>query len=133
MKPADRISEVLRLCAAKAQNFTLKILIIHGAPTMKMQGYHIPGEPWVEFDYEAMIEFPERAFNDACASCGCDMASRPVKQAGFAYHWLMVVRDTTKLSNTPRTLHAEAVERVRLNKSMNASADAHRALETLGL
>lgn len=132
-KPSDRIANILRECAAKSDTFTLKIHIIHGATTMKLQGYHIPGERWVEFDYADMIEFPERAFHDACAEVGCDMAARPVKQPGFAYHWLMVCRETKLLSHTPHTLHVEAYDRRNRDDSIKATAAANRALESIGL
>lgn len=132
-RPAGRISKILRECKAKSNTFTLKVHITYGASTMKLQGYHIPGTPWVELDYADMIEFPERAFHDACVDVGCDMVARPVKQAGFAYHWLMVCKGTQVLSNTPNTLHVEAYDRRNREDSIKATIAANMALESIGL
>lgn len=107
------LSEILNQCADKTSQFTLKVHVVFGVPTMKLQGYHVPGEPWVEIGYHDMIEFSERQMTQAMQQAGVDMTGRPVKQPGFAFHWPIGVMPGRQNTRLMRAASVQTVERKR--------------------
>lgn len=106
------LSEILRKLGDASPTFYLKVHVIHGSRTMKLHGWHTPGEPWHVLEYDEMIEFTDREMVEAQGDAQVDMARRPIKQPGFDYHWEMVSHGRGKTSEKlMRAAHADAVER----------------------
>ena len=112
----SQLTEILNQCADQSPQFTLKILVIYGNQTQRLQGYHTPGQPWVIFEHADMIEFRYKEMTDAMSAAGVDMTGRPVSQPGLAQHWPVGVMPGRQNVRLMKAASADSIERKRINR-----------------